>query len=185
VAKTTESVMGSANKQKESDFLAEQVREIRKSFRAEDERGKSANRSSMFSSEMPSFGRGGPVDDPRVESIDKINMKIKQILNCLNENEKQIGDGPVGQASRYHHHQPAEQMSRDREVSKDLPPKDPRASFIAAQSKAELRISESFISASGQQESRQSFIAKPSVVAEKKDDSRRHSMYAQKPDGRY
>ena len=26
--------------------------------------------------------------DPRVENIDKINSKIKQILNCLAENEK-------------------------------------------------------------------------------------------------
>ena len=26
--------------------------------------------------------------DPRVENIDKINSKIKQILNCLNDNEK-------------------------------------------------------------------------------------------------
>ena len=141
--------MGSANKQKESDSLAEQVREIRKSFRADDERGKSANRiSTIFNSEIPSFGRGGPLEDPRVESIDKINLKIKQILNCLNENEKQIGDGQV---SRYQHQQPAEQMNRDREQPKDLPPKDPRSSFLAAQSKAELRISESFISASGQQ----------------------------------
>lgn len=42
-------------------------------------------------------GKYGPVDsknepkrefDPRVENIDKINSKIKQILSCLSENEK-------------------------------------------------------------------------------------------------
>ncbi len=26
--------------------------------------------------------------DPRVQNIDKINMKIKKILDCLNENDK-------------------------------------------------------------------------------------------------
>lgn len=26
--------------------------------------------------------------DPRVQNIDKINLKIKKILDCLNENEK-------------------------------------------------------------------------------------------------
>jgi hypothetical protein len=38
-------------------------------------------------------GLGRPVEgrrdfDPRVENIDKINSKIKQILSCLTENEK-------------------------------------------------------------------------------------------------
>lgn len=49
--------------------------------------------------------------------------------------------------------------------------------------KPEIKISESFISANGQQEMRQSFIGKP-PIPEKKEDSRRHSMYTQKPESR-
>jgi hypothetical protein len=47
----------------------------------------------MFDSGVPSFGRSNErtLEDPRVESIDKINLKIKEILNCLNDNEKNIG----------------------------------------------------------------------------------------------
>lgn len=34
--------------------------------------------------------------DPRVQNIDKINMKIKKILDCLNENEKHTKEDTRG-----------------------------------------------------------------------------------------
>ncbi len=34
--------------------------------------------------------------DPRVQNIDKINMKIKKILDCLNQNEKHTKEDTRG-----------------------------------------------------------------------------------------
>lgn len=71
-----------------------------------------------------------------MESIDKINMKIKQILNCLNENDKQIGgDVSVGATNRYVQ-QPAEQMNRDRENANKDSLKEMKSSFLGGQSRS-------------------------------------------------
>ena len=80
----------------EEEALFSKVREMKESLINQDVmkssiNGRNSNSSGRFQMESRnehhmSQGGNNRQFDPRVENIDKINSKIKQILSCLNEN---------------------------------------------------------------------------------------------------
>ena len=82
-----------AGRREEEEALFSKMREMKESLINQDVMKRSINgRSSTSSFKYNQLGESKPDNtrqfDPRVENIDKINSKIKQILNCLAENEK-------------------------------------------------------------------------------------------------
>ena len=89
----------------DEEALFSKVREMKESLINQDlmkssTNGRSSTSSYKYSHEPKPEARNY---DPRVENIDKINSKIKQILNCLTENEnhpsKYLRESP--QCSKY------------------------------------------------------------------------------------
>jgi hypothetical protein len=82
---------GGAREEEEAIFS--KVREMKESIINNDYMKSSINgRASITSAKFAQYGENKYESkkefDPRVENIDKINSKIKQILSCLSENEK-------------------------------------------------------------------------------------------------
>ena len=71
----------------EEEAFFSKVREMKDSL-IHQERSRGPSTRSYLMPKQPHHGEGRKECEPRIENIDRINNKIKQILTCLNDNEK-------------------------------------------------------------------------------------------------